>query len=420
MFRFDVIKANTFKEVKNGIKDLLLRKYIDIFPSGRNAHILIKPNLNSNMNALTGNTTDLRLLAAVVEFLKERGYRNIIIGEGTNSGFYRNKISVIERLGIDKLAQFYGIFVKDLNYSDPVEIEFESGVKASVAKECMEADLFINMPKLKTHFEAGMSVCLKNLMGCLVGQENKKKTHQSLAANIIHINQNIKPHLHIVDAMISMEGLGPTRGIPIRTDMILVGEDPYMIDLMCARVASIDYRKVSPLLEAEKRGIINRRYHRFVNHFQLGDIFHFKPPKPGYLAGFIHHPKRQKYFLAIRNTLLFDYICSTRAGGRLLYLTGLRQDVFIEEEMECEYLSLNEEKCSRCGKCADYCPIELPLPDALPHGRDPKRMDGSMSHCILCMYCFCICPEYAIEYHGELGFMKEQLKQYDDLVRSIG
>jgi uncharacterized protein (DUF362 family) len=39
----------------------------------KKAPILLKPNLNSNMNALTGNTTDLRLVAAVIEFLKDAG-----------------------------------------------------------------------------------------------------------------------------------------------------------------------------------------------------------------------------------------------------------------------------------------------------------------------------------------------------------
>ncbi len=410
MFRFDVAKANTFKEIKNGIKDLLLRKYGDVFPPDRDANIFIKPNLNSNMNALTGNTTDLRLLSAVVELLKEKGYRNIMIGEGTNSGFYRNKISVIERLRINKLAQFYEISVKDLNYSDPIEIEFEGGVKAGVAKECMEADLFINMPKLKTHFEAGMSVCLKNLMGCLVGQENKKKTHGSLAANILNINKRIKPHLHMVDAIISMEGLGPTRGTPVRTGTIFIGTDPYLIDLMCARFASFDDKKVRTLAEAERRGIINSQYHRFVNDFPLAEVFRFKPPESGPIAGFIHSPKRQKYFLAVRNTKLFNYLCSTKMGGKILFKTGLRQDVFIEDEMRFGKFSINRERCSGCNKCDDYCPVEMKLPDDLERNRD---------RCIECLYCFMICPEKAIHFEGELGFVNEQLRQYDSMVRKL-
>jgi uncharacterized protein (DUF362 family) len=305
MFRLDAFHAETIDDLKKGIRGVISEKYSDLLPSDKSAKILIKPNLNSNMNALTGNTTDLRLMAAAIEYLKDEGYEDITIGEGTNSGFYRNRISVISRLMVDALARHYGVAVKDLNYSEPVEIEFESGIKAGVARECLEADFFINMPKLKTHFEAGMSVCLKNLMGCLVGQENKKKTHKSLAANILNINAALRPHLHIVDGVISMEGLGPTRGTPIRTGTVIVGTDSYLIDLLCARLASFDTKDVTTLKEAGERGIVKGEHHEFADSYPLENIYMFKPPKAGPIATYIHSPKRQKYFLAVRNTPLF-------------------------------------------------------------------------------------------------------------------
>ena len=168
----NTVKIIRYKGTKESKEELfaVLDTYSGIFPRSKRSKVLLKPNLNANMNALSGNTTDLRLIAAVVEALKERGYQNITIGEGTNSGYYRNNISVISRLKVDELAKYYGVKVVDLNYSEPAYIDFEKGIKVGVAKECLEADFFINMPKLKTHFVVGMSVCLKNLMGCLVGQ----------------------------------------------------------------------------------------------------------------------------------------------------------------------------------------------------------------------------------------------------------
>ena len=351
MFRFDAIEASEARQIKEKLKDTLSLKYSDIFPQDKSVLVLLKPNLNANMNALTGNTTDLRVTAAVIEYLKDLGYKNVLIGEGTNSGYYRNRISVISRLMYDGIAKHYGIEIRDLNYSEPVEIEFADGVKASLALECMEAGLFINLPKLKTHFENGMSVCLKNLMGCLVGQENKKKTHKSLAANILNINKALKPHLHVVDAVISMEGLGPTRGTPIKTSSIMVGTDPYLIDLIAARFAGFDYRKVRTLFEAEGQGIITKEHHEFAKDYPLKKTYKFKPPKAGAIATFIHSPKRQKYFLAIRNTALFNYLCSTKVAGKLLYATGLRQDVFIDEDTEIQGIELDRTKCNDCGKC---------------------------------------------------------------------
>jgi uncharacterized protein (DUF362 family)/ferredoxin len=408
--RLDILRCKSYEELKTNLS-AALEKYTDLLPKARDARILLKPNLNSNMSALTGNTTDLRILSVVIQFLQAKGYKNILIGEGTNSGFYRNKIGVISRLAVDRLVQHFGIAVKDLNYAEPYEIEFENGVKAQVAKDCIDADLFINMPKLKTHFEIGMSVCLKNLMGCLVGQPNKKKTHEDLAGNILNINKAVKPHLHIVDGLIAMEGLGPTRGTPVRMDLVLVGTDPYLIDLVCAKLADFDYRKVRTLARAEEQKLLTPEHHKFADSLDLQELRRsFKPPTAGPLATFIHSPKRQKYFLKIRNTKFFTYLASTRWFGHLLFLTGLRQDVFLFEEMNCDGLSLNESSCDQCGFCKGVCPLGFGLPDHL------KKTDRK---CIHCLYCYSVCPRHAIQFKGQFGFFKEQLKQYDHLIRGL-
>lgn len=413
MSEIDFIKAHNLAEISEGLRDLLDRKYQYLLPADPGARILIKPNLNSNMNSLTGNTTDLRIMAALINYLKGKGYGNIVIGEGTNSGFYRNRIGVISRLAVDRLASYFGVEVKDLNYAEPHEILFEHGVKAAVARDTVDAELFINLPKLKTHFENGMSVCLKNLIGCLIGQENKKKTHDNLPENIIRINQQVKPHLHIVDALIGMEGLGPTKGVPVKMDTMVVGTDPYLIDLACARMVMFDYRQVRTLALAEKKGILTADHHAVVNSLALESIQReFALPKAGPLASFIHHPRRQKFFLRIRNTPFFSYLAATDWFGKLLFVTNLRQDVFISEERVTETLTLNHDSCDNCGRCAAYCPIGLDLPLAF---NDPELFRD----CLHCLYCFCVCPQRALQHRGELGFMKEQLRQYDDIVRSI-
>jgi uncharacterized protein (DUF362 family)/ferredoxin len=410
-FRLDAVAAASTAEIRSAVRTLLAERYGDLLPADRGARILLKPNLNSYMNALTGNTTDLRILAAVIGFLKEAGYREITIGEGTNSGFYRSRISVIERLKVDRLARHFGVAVKDLNYADPFLVPFEDGVTAAVARDCVEADLFVNLPKLKTHFEAGMSVCLKNLMGCLIGQENKKKTHQALAANILNINRAVRPHLHLVDAVVAMEGLGPTRGTPIRTGMLFAGTDPYLLDLACARFAAFDHRRVRTLAEAERRGLVDARHHAFVKGLALERVFRFAPPKAGPIAGFIHSPKRQKHFLAVRNTPLFNYLCSTRLVGALLFRTGLRQDVFNDGEMSWGGLRVDAGRCTGCGRCAAYCPLGLALPGALA--------EGAGDECLQCLYCHAVCPEGAIAFCGEPGFYAEQIRQYDATIRKM-
>lgn len=413
MFRLNIMRAYSKDDIRHGLFHTLAG-YKDLLPASNTANIFLKLNLNSNMNALTGNTTDLRIIATVIEFLKENGYKNITIGDGTNSGFYRNDISVISRLVIDKLAQYYSVKVVDLNYSEKIEVVFGNGNKVGVARECLETDFFINMPKIKTHFATGMSVCLKNMVGCLVGQENKRKIHtyKNLAENILNITKAVNVHLHIVDGLISMEGFGPTRGTPVSTGLIIVGTDPYLIDLTCAKIATFDYRKVITLKAAEDIGIITEAYHKFVDGLDLNGLTKkFKEPIANPLVSFIHSPKRQKYFLAIRNTPFFNYLCSTKFFENILYRTGLRQDNYINEDMVFKGFSLNKILCKEgCTKCKDYCPIGLRLPETIE-----DRNNG----CIECLYCFQVCPTKAIGFKGMLGFVAEQLRQYDEITRKV-
>ncbi|WP_300162672.1 DUF362 domain-containing protein [Solidesulfovibrio sp.] len=411
-YRLHLRRAASLAEARRAVEETL-PAYADVFPSDKAAPILLKPNLNANMNALTGNTTDLRLLCALLGALRDAGYADLTVGEGTNSGFYRNDIGVIARLAVDKAAARFGVPVVDLNHAPGRPVAFENGVTAQVAAPVLDAALVINLPKLKTHFEAGMSVCLKNLMGCLVGQENKKKTHQSLAANILNLSDAVRPGLHIVDAMVAMEGLGPTRGTPLRCDALVFGDDPYVIDLACARLAGFPDAAVRPLAEARRRGRLTPDREAFVAGLSLPLLAGrpFAPPKAGHVATFVHSPKRQKYFLAVRNLRLFRYLAGTDWFGALLFKTGLRQDVFCREEMRLDGLSLDDRACDGCGACRELCPM----------GLDPASVaaSGGDAACIGCLYCYLACPRQALTFHGEPGFLAEQIRQYDALARAL-
>ncbi|EHJ47982.1 protein of unknown function DUF362 [Solidesulfovibrio carbinoliphilus subsp. oakridgensis] len=426
--RLAIRHADSLAAVRR-VLDNVLPDFAHVFPADRAAPILVKPNLNANMNAQTGNTTDLRLLTALLAWLREAGYTDVVVGEGTNSGFYRNRIGVIARLRVDRAAAAFGYAAVDLNHVPGRPVAFENGVTALVAAPVLEAALVINLPKLKTHFEAGMSVCLKNLMGCLVGQENKKKTHQSLAANIVNLTEAVRPGLHIVDALVAMEGLGPTRGTPLRCDTLVVGENPYLIDLACARLAGVPAGQVRPLAEARRRGLATPEMDALLDGLDLAPVAGrpFAPPVAGKLATFIHSPKRQKYFLAVRNTAFFRWLAGTDWFGALLFKTGLRQDVFCREEMRLEKLTLDRAACDGCGVCRDFCPAGLD--PAAVHAADASAATATGENaataaseneaCLGCLYCFLACPKTALAFHGEEGFLAEQRRQYDALVRSL-
>jgi ferredoxin len=183
------------------------------------------------------------------------------------------------------------------------------------------------------------------------------------------------------------------------------------MDLICPKIAGFDYKEIRTLYLAEQKGLLTPAHHRFVGALDFENIRKsFRPPRPGPLAAFIHSPKRQKHFLKIRNTKLFSYLASTGWFGQLLFLTGLRQDVFLQDEMSCKGLSLTEEECDQCNICQDVCPLGLDLPRYL------KKMDEK---CIRCMYCYSVCPKRAIKFNGEEGFFREQVRRYDNIIRTL-
>jgi len=80
MYEVSVIKGeNPWKTLKKTIN--LLGGFSKIFPDNKD-RILIKPNFGCHRRATTGATTDLRILASLIEMLQSQGYYNLIVGDG--------------------------------------------------------------------------------------------------------------------------------------------------------------------------------------------------------------------------------------------------------------------------------------------------------------------------------------------------
>lgn len=420
-----VLRAASFHEVARGLSGLFDARP-ELLPGDAGARIVLKPNLNACMNALTGNTTDLRVLSGLLRALADRGFRNLAVAEGTNSGFHRTGIDVIGRLRVDALAARYGAEVIDCNASAaPRPVPFGEGVTAFAAGECFEADLLINLPKLKTHFETGMSVCLKNLIGCLVGQENKKKAHRDLPGNILRLNEALAPGLHVVDAIVAMEGCGPSRGAPVAGGMLAVGQSPFAVDLACAGMAGIAVERIPPLALARRLGLLTSGTQEAVRRMAARGLLPplprpLAPARPSPAAWLLLRSPLGRLFRALRASHWGARLAATPWFGGLLYRSGVRQDTFHAQDARIRALELAAGACDGCGVCRDACPMGL-APDGLLAGRGAVPLEElAPEGCLGCLYCFMTCPRRAIAVHGELGFLREQLDRYDAAVRALG
>jgi uncharacterized protein (DUF362 family)/Pyruvate/2-oxoacid:ferredoxin oxidoreductase delta subunit len=378
-------------------------------PADRNARILVKPNLNSNLDALTGNTTDLRVLAAVLRILSEGGYRNVRIMEGPNSGYHRQGVDVFARNSVDQLAACYGYRTCDVNYETETEtIQFSKSGSALFASAFCTSDYVINLPKMKTHYETLVSASLKSLIGILVGQPNKAKAHADLIENILRLNDRVKPHLHILDGLIAMEGTGPSAGTPVRAGVLLVGRDAYDIDLVAGGLMGYCPTDMPLIREALKTGrITDGRVRAITNDLTCILGRPFRRPRPALLARLVVAPGVGRIVRAIRNSGPVSRLLRQEWIRKVLLRMGVTQEVILARERDVR-LRLNTVRCRKCGKCSQYCPQYLDLPGDLK---------APPAQCLHCLYCYAVCPESAIELEGTPGYYTEQIRRFGKTIR---
>ena len=397
-----IFKCETATAIKQTISKIISTSVK--LPEQKDSIILLKPNFNSDMIGLTGNTTDLRIIVAVVEFLKEQRYQNIIIGDGTSSGFINAKIDVMRRLRVYDLARKFGVSVLDFNNAPSVDV-YVGKDKVRIAKICFENDLFINLPKLKTHSEAGFSACLKNMIGCVVGLD-KQKIHNNLPENILFLAKRLRPHLHIVDGLIGMEGTGPSRGMPKKINLIISGFDPLLIDMVCAKIIGFDKGDVPYLENAKQNVMIAQEVIKQIDHLEFNSLHKFMKPKPGFFFRIVNHPKLRKLFVKIRySPVLYSVLSSSLISGPL-YSMGIRQDMFIQRDAKINRIYLNEKACNKCGICIEYCPLDINV-----------LLKFDTTQCVRCLYCYFVCPTGAIQIVGEIGHLSYQIQKYRQIIR---
>jgi uncharacterized protein (DUF362 family)/ferredoxin len=362
----------------------------------RDSIIFVKPNLNNDIPGILGGTTDLRIIYSVLSFLKENRFTNVIVGDGPNVAMFHSKINVFDRLGVTKIANFFGYSTLDLNYADYKEIDL-LGRKARVARICLDNDFFINLPKIKTHTEALLSICLKNMVGCLVGYD-KRKIHLGIFERnvkffrrLLELNKVLKPNLHIVDGLIIMEGNGPAAGNPKRLGLILAGDNPFILDTWCSKLIGIDPKYV-PYLRLSFEAKMVPEY-----------VFKTHDSRPLVKVRAPQMLSRALGNILLRNAFVFmrfntDFIFSSKAVSDFLRKIKIRQEYFSNEELSIKQIIMKKEKCNHCNLCVESCPLNIDIPKL-----------SSIDNCLKCMYCLLICPEQAIDYEGNLGFLYNYL-----------
>jgi uncharacterized protein (DUF362 family)/NAD-dependent dihydropyrimidine dehydrogenase PreA subunit len=369
-------KEYDVKLIKRSVLDMgerVLGGWDWIEPGSR---VLLKPNLLKPSAPHEAVTTHPSLVQAVSEIIRERGATPIIAD--TPAGPYTEWIlrRLYQRCGMTDAASSSGAL---LNYDTTASrIQSPSGRlirQFRVIRPLTEVDHVINLPKAKTHSFTFITGAVKNLFGLVPGLD-KAAFHANLrdprtfSEMLLDLAEAVNPTLTIMDAIVGMEGDGPSAGRIRRLSVLLGGRSPAWVDWALCRLIQVDPLEVPAIAAAGERGLIaasepqwDLGQHGFeelaVSSFQL--------------------PQTMKPFGGLGSKWLSKLLLGTFKGA-----LSLRPHI-------------PSGRCTSCGMCVESCPVDAmmltPSGATIDHGR-----------CIRCFCCHEICPEKVVELRGSLAY----------------
>lgn len=340
---------------------------LDFIKSGMK--IIIKPNLVSFKKPDAAATTHPALLEALVEMLLARG-ADVTIGDspgGPHSLPLLNR--VYAATGMDRLEKLGAKLNRNMNEKT---VDFPEGkvLKNFTYTEYLdEADAIIDFCKLKSHGMLGMSAAVKNLFGTIPGLKKpevhyKFQNDAEFADMLVDLNEYFKPRLAICDAVVGMEGNGPTAGTPRQIGAIIASKSTYYADVVGAELIGMNIDGLPTLQAAYERGFApasskNLRVYGDIRALTVDD---FKAP-----------PVRGLSFMRKGNVLHF-----------------------ISKAALEHKPTLKKRLCAGCGECARMCPAKaIEMKNKKPHINREK--------CIRCFCCQEFCPRAAMVAHRPLA-----------------
>jgi len=326
--------------------------------------VLLKVNLIGPKPSNSAATTHAEFVRAMVRILKGR---NCTVWIGDSSGGAIAGIAPTAQsfkvAGYERVAEEEGAEIKNFDREGAVAVKPESQCEETmyIAKPMFDADVVINLPKLKTHSAQIFSGAVKNVFGCIPGL-GKAKYHKmapdpSDFGNIIcDIHKATKIQLHIMDGILAMQGEGPTAGSTYQAGKILISEDPLALDVVAGKMLGLNVEDIPILETARKRNLGEG----FLNNIILAGDYGQIPRLGGFKL-----PRRFGGAKKHNNKMVVNVINFFDTHPRI-----------------------NLNKCRKCNTCVDSCPV---------HAIDRETKQIDYNACIGCMCCHELCMFKAVE-----------------------
>ena len=314
--------------------------------------VLIKPNFLSPAAPEKALTTHPLIVRAAADFALAKGAQ-VQISDSPAIGSFS---TLLKKGGYTDVLGGLDVTVKPFEETVSVDVGEPFGT-IDVAKDAIDADVVINLAKLKTHTQMMLTLGVKNLFGCIVGLK-KPEWHMRAGVDrhmfgrlIVSIYEAVGPAYTIVDGILAMEGQGPGKsGTPRELGLLIGGNSAHAVDHAICLQVGLDPDLLETQRNAREMGVYDGNVHisgdlNILNDFQLPDL--------GAL------------------TMGPDIL------GRFMRRFVIQQPI------------VDDETCKLCSECWKYCPVQ-----AITY--TDRGISFNTDTCIRCYCCLEICPHAAI------------------------
>ncbi|MDR1952416.1 MAG: DUF362 domain-containing protein [Elusimicrobiota bacterium] len=379
MSKISVVKCNDYSKAQDAVERAveLIGGISSFIKPGEK--ILIKPNLLAPRDPKEAVTTHPEIVRAVIKLVKKAKAIPIVgdspggsIRDIKNLWRITGMINVCDDEGAE-LIQFEAAGAQSIDIGD------KNIRKVTFSKAVLDCDGIINIPKLKTHSLMSYTGGIKNFYGCIPGllkveyhkYTSKIRDFSTLLANIYKFLEP-KIRFSLIDAVIAMDGTGPSGGNIKELDFIAASHDTAALDAYILN--ALNYN-ISKYYLFKKLKISKHDVSKFeIAGDNINDLIFsgFEFPRTRILDKL---PKSLVIFL-----------------GKFLWIQP----------------EINESVCRKCLVCGKSCPVKAIYINKF------NFPSVDRSKCISCFCCHEMCPYKAIDFKKSLLaklFIKDDRKK---------
>ncbi|QLE54307.1 DUF362 domain-containing protein [Nostoc sp. TCL26-01] len=218
--------------------------------------VLLKPNLLTGSRPTKECTTRAELVYAVAQMVIAAGGKPFL---GDSPAFGSAKGVAIAN-GYQPLIQELNLPIVDF-HGQRYQTVSENFNHLLLSKEAIEADVVINLPKVKSHMQLTLTLGVKNLFGCVPGKMKAwwhmeaGKDANRFGEMLVETARAINPDLTILDGIIGHEGNGPSGGEPRLLGILAAASNIFALDRAMVEILNVPPQQVPTVAASQRLGV---------------------------------------------------------------------------------------------------------------------------------------------------------------------